>query len=138
MNIRARLAKLEKVVSDDPAAKDLEVVNRMSDAELCAAIDEQLIDAKEAVHYVMSHPNGCFSPPISFGRTVEEITLSEIVNFENVPFARVDDEHRSLAVEMVRQGAGCSAMELVGYDLTPGVNIPSVGVSGILCKRGVS
>ena len=88
MSIRLRLSTLE--------ARNAKKDKSMTDAEMASLIAESINESKKAVHYALTHPNGCFIPPIHIGRSVEDITLEEIAGFENLPFAVIDDFGRGI------------------------------------------
>lgn len=97
MSIRARLAKLEAIKEkNDP---------NMSAEEIDALFGEVILCGQTTVHYALTHPNGCFMPPVGIGREVEDITLEEIVTFENTPWAVIDDLDRQVAQFLLEEKA---------------------------------
>lgn len=108
-----RLAKLEAAIKAEEGGE-------ISEAEREALIAESLLRSKGAVHYVLTHPNGCFQPPVGIGRTIEEITLEEVVEFENCPWAAIDDLDRRVAQFMLGAERDQAAFDVRGHDLKTG------------------
>ena len=86
MSTRTRLAKLESMAS-----------STFSEEEFSLMLGESILRGKGSVHYVLTHPDGCFKPPIAIGRTVKDITLEEIVAFQNTPWSVIDELDREIA-----------------------------------------
>ena len=103
MSIKLRLAKLEaRIIKKDES---------MTDEEMATLVAEAITDGQEAVHYALTHPNGCFAPAIDIGRSVEEITLKEIFEFEDLPFAKIYGNGKEVAgllldIKEIREGFG--------------------------------